>query len=54
MLMNLLMGLGTMVLCLFLQFFLLLTVPRCYRNLLEQVIIPSIWSSLMVVDGVML
>ncbi len=54
MLMNLLIGLGTMVLCLFLQSLLLLTVLRYYRNHLEQVNNPSIWSSLVVVNGVML
>ncbi len=54
MLMNLLFGLTTMVLCLFLQSFLLFAALRYYRNHLDLVNNPSFWSSLAVIKGVML
>jgi hypothetical protein len=54
MLINLLLGLGTMVLCLFLQSLLLLMALRYYRNHLDEINSPSLWSSMAVVGGVML
>jgi hypothetical protein len=54
MLMNLLLGLGTMVVCLFLQSFLLLAALRYYRKRLAAINNASIWASVAVVKGVML
>lgn len=54
MLMNLLFGLTTMVLCLFLQSLLLYAALRYYRNHLDRVNTPSFWSSMAVIKGVML
>ncbi len=54
MLMNILYGLGTMVLCLFLQSFLLFASLRYYHNHRDQVNNPSLRSSLLVIKGVML
>jgi len=54
MLMNLLTGLPTMVLCLLLQALLLVRVMHYYYSHREQIDNPSYWSSLAVVSGVML
>ena len=54
MLMNLLLGLPTMVLCLLLQALLLVLVIRYYARNEYLVSNPSFWSSLAVIKGVML
>jgi len=54
MLTNLLIGLPTMVLCLFLQLLLLLATMRYYRGKHSLVADPSLWSSVKVLSGVML
>ncbi|MGF1642748.1 MAG: ion channel [Thiotrichales bacterium] len=54
MLMNLLYGLGAMLLCLFLQSLLLYASLRFYRNHRDHVNSPSIWSSLLVIKSVMM
>lgn len=54
MLMNLLIGLSTMVLCLLLQSLLLIVVIRYYSRREYLVNNPSFWSSLVVIKGVML
>jgi len=54
MLINLLLGIGAMVLCLFLQSVLLVTALRYYRGHFEQIMNASIWSSVAVVKSVML
>ena len=53
MLINLLIGLPTMVLCLLLQALLLLMVIHYYRRRRETIASPSLWSSLAVVSMVM-
>jgi hypothetical protein len=54
MLMNLLLGLPTMVLCLLLQALLLVLVSRYYARKEYLVNSPSFWSSLLVIKSVML
>jgi len=54
MLINLLLGLTTMLLCLMLQALLLVTVLRYYFSKEYLVNNPSFWSSLLVISGVML
>jgi hypothetical protein len=54
MLINLLLGLPTMLVSLFLQLLLLLLAVRYYRNHVHEVESPSLWSSLVVSAGVML
>jgi hypothetical protein len=54
MLMNLLLGLPTMVVCLLLQSMLVVVALRYYSNHNDQVNNPSFWSSLAVISGVML
>ncbi len=54
MLLNLVLGLSTMVLCLLLQAFLLAVVLRYYAGHRGEVQKPGLWSSLMVVKSVML
>jgi hypothetical protein len=52
--MNLLLGLPTMVLCLFLQLSLLIAVIGYYRSKKEAVSNPSIWASVVVLKSIML
>ena len=54
MLMNLIFGLSTMVLCLLLQTWLLLVVLRYYAHQKHRISDPGFWSSLMVIKSVML
>jgi hypothetical protein len=54
MLTNLALGLPTMILCLFLQAFLLVVVVRRYTRQEFLLRSPSIWSSIVVVKGIML
>jgi len=54
MLINLLMGLPTMVVCLLLQALLLARVIHYYGRHRKQIATPSYWSTLAVVSGVML
>ncbi len=54
MLINLLIGLPTMVVCLLLQTILLLLTLRYYRGHLDLVQNPSFWSSILVLKSVML
>jgi len=54
MLINLLLGLPTMLVSLFLQLLLLLLAVRYYRNHVHEIESPSLWSSLVVSAGVML
>jgi hypothetical protein len=54
MLINLLLGLPTMVLCLMLQIALLVVVVRFYLKRQNKVNMASLWSSLAVIKGVML
>lgn len=54
MLTNLLLGLPTMIICLFLQVFLLVIVVRRYARQEPLIRSPSIWSSIIVIKGVML
>jgi len=54
MLINLLLGIGAMVLCLFLQSLLLILALRYYRKHLNGIETPSFWASVAVVKGVML
>jgi len=54
MLTNLLIGLGTMVMCLLLQSFLLIAAVYYYGRHKDDIDNPSIWSSFRVVSGVML
>ena len=54
MLTNLLLGLPTMVLCLMLQTGLLVVVIRYFLKHRNQVNMASLWSSLLVINGVML
>ncbi len=54
MLMNLVLGLSTMVLCLLLQALLLAAVLRYYAGHRGQIEEPGLWSSLMVIKSVML
>ena len=54
MLMNLVLGLPTMILCLFLQLLLLLAVISYYRNQHAAINNPSVWSSILVLKSIML
>jgi hypothetical protein len=54
MLINLLTGLSTMVVCLLLQLFLLIATLRYYQRNQELVHDPSFWHSIAVLSGVML
>lgn len=54
MLTNLLLGLPTMVLCLMLQTVLLVVVIRYFLKHQNQINMASLWSSLLVINGVML
>lgn len=54
MLINLLVGLPTMVLCLFLQSLLLVASAHYYRHHSKLVNNPSIWASITVIKGLML
>ena len=54
MLMNLLLGLPTMLLCLFIQSLLFVAVIRYYTRRGYLLTSPSFWSSLAVIKGVML
>jgi hypothetical protein len=54
MLMNLVLGLGTMLVCLLLQAMLLVAAMRYYSRHRDAVNSTSYWSSLQVVSGVML
>jgi hypothetical protein len=51
---NLLLGLPTMILCLFMQSLLLLTANQYYRNKGDLINSPSVWSSMLVINSVML
>jgi hypothetical protein len=54
MILNLVLGLPTMILCLFLQAILLVIVVRRYSRQESLLRSPSIWSSMVVVKGIML
>ena len=54
MLINLLLGLSTMAACLLLQSILLIVALRYYSNHLYLVNSPSLWSNLIVINGVMM
>lgn len=54
MLMNLLIGLGTMMLCLLLQTMLVIAAFNYYNRRADEVNNPSFWSSVLVVGGVMI
>ena len=54
MLVNLLIGLPTMVLCLFLQALILIAAIYYYRRRRDLVNNPSVWASMLVIEGVML
>ena len=54
MLLNLTLGLSTMVICLLLQTWLLLVVLRYYANHKHRISEPGFWSSLMVIKSIML
>ncbi|TDI59839.1 MAG: two pore domain potassium channel family protein [Alphaproteobacteria bacterium] len=54
MLMNLLFGIPTMVLCLLLQSMLIVVAVRFYKRRDAEVANPSLWSTMMVVSSVML
>ena len=52
MLINVLLGLGTMMVCLFLQSAILLWAFRFYRNRNSKVVNPTVWSGLAIIQGV--
>lgn len=51
---NLLFGLPTMIVCLFLQSLLLLAANRYYRNKGDLINSPSFWSTILVINSLML